>query len=271
MTRGCGAPCLNALRNQLLRESLAYCAVGVHTFLISSLFGGTAREGHYPAVQPTAGGLRERQDRPEQQLQPICKSLPCFRECHLIDNADVSDWSPVSHRKWELFTCHQEATSSIFPSFSIAACHQAAVYPFLCPGDTNKIILKIIFHISCLTKENKWWKWQLWPWRSCLYALEKRLAFLDQELTRVDGYPRYQPLAVVLLLRTWSIDSEGCRELDWSGTLETNFLLSVPQSELPAHPSPLALCICLVPYSYNLTTSQSDWTWPHRLPLNWLT
>lgn len=69
----------------------------------------TARQGHYPAVQPAPGGLRERQDRPEQQLQPICESLPCFGECHLMDDIDIPDLSLVSPRKWELFTFHQEA------------------------------------------------------------------------------------------------------------------------------------------------------------------
>lgn len=33
-----------------------------------------AREGHHPAVQPAAGSLRKRQNRPEQQLQPLRKS-----------------------------------------------------------------------------------------------------------------------------------------------------------------------------------------------------
>lgn len=34
-----------------------------------------AREGHHPAVQPTAGSLRQCQNCPQQQLEPLCKSL----------------------------------------------------------------------------------------------------------------------------------------------------------------------------------------------------
>lgn len=51
----------------MLRESVVYCwLVGAYTFLTSGTSSMTARQGHYPAVQPAPGGLRERQDRPEQ-------------------------------------------------------------------------------------------------------------------------------------------------------------------------------------------------------------
>lgn len=102
---------------------------GACTFLTSGLFAVTARQGHYPAVQPAAGGLWERQDRPEQQLQPICKSLPFFRKCHLIDDVDIPDLSLASPRKWELFTYRQEAAFSILSSFSISLCCQASICP----------------------------------------------------------------------------------------------------------------------------------------------
>lgn len=104
--------------------------VGACTFLTSGLSAVTARQGHYPAVQPAPGGLRERQDRPEQQLQPICESLPCFRKCHLMGDADTPDLRLLSPRKWELFTYHQEAAFSISSSFSIAVCCQDIHLPF---------------------------------------------------------------------------------------------------------------------------------------------
>lgn len=104
--------------------------VGVCTFLTSGLFAVTARQGNYPAVQPAAGGLRERQDCPQQQFQPICKSPPHFRKCHLIYDVAIPDLNPVSQGN-EVFTYHREAAFSIFSSFSPAVCCQASICPLI--------------------------------------------------------------------------------------------------------------------------------------------
>lgn len=46
-----------------------------------------ARQRHHSAVQPAAGGLRQRQDSEEQQLQQICKSV-----FHFVRQMSLSVW-----------------------------------------------------------------------------------------------------------------------------------------------------------------------------------
>ena len=90
---------LTIFRNQVLRQIQPFTAGRCSCLPNFGLSAVTARQGHHPAVQPAAGGLRECQDGPEQQLQPICEFLSCDRECHLIDVVDIPHLSSVSPRK----------------------------------------------------------------------------------------------------------------------------------------------------------------------------
>lgn len=54
------------------------CATSFYSLRVTQLTARclcflAARQRHHPAVQPAAGGLRQRQDSEEQQLQQICK------------------------------------------------------------------------------------------------------------------------------------------------------------------------------------------------------
>lgn len=107
------------------------------------LFAVTARQGHYPAVEPAAGGLRQRQDRAEQQFQPICESLPLLRKCPLVD-VDVLDLSPVSPRQRGFPRI--VGRPPFQSSFSLAACSQASICPLteviFEPWGINQIIFE---------------------------------------------------------------------------------------------------------------------------------
>lgn len=178
--------------------------------------------------------------------------------------------SPVSPRKWEFSTYHQETAFSIFQLLKQRAVLSGFNLPFgwryfwALGYKYSNFLKQFSTWVALLRKIKIDGRGQLPSRRSMLCVQEKRPS-PDKEMSRLDPKSCCPAFVCFIELGLWTLNGADVLILH----LGENAILSARENWLLTPPL-IALCYLFSIYSWNIVTSKGDRTEPERSP-NWLT